>query len=129
MISKIYHDGGFTPEFTSALKQQIGLIQKGNHAEEWLISIIQRELDAQGLKSDQSFRRIKSEGSSINSPKIILNDDDDDCYLELLLPSEKLTIDKSRCHGQKTYCTVSLESLGRMPKIISEVDIDDKQQI
>ena len=39
MISKIYHHGGFTPEFTAALKQQIGLIQKGNHAEEWLISL------------------------------------------------------------------------------------------
>ena len=128
MISKIYHHGGFTPEFTAALKQQIGLIQKGNHAEEWLISIIQRELEAQGLKPDQSVRKIKSEGSSVSSPRVILHDDDDDCYLELLLPSEKLTIDKSRCHGQKTYCTVSLESLGRIPKIISEVDIDDKQQ-
>ena len=81
LISNIYYQGGFTPEFTAALKQQIDLVQKGNQAEEWFSAIIHREIEAQGTNQVQSARKEKPKELTGVAPKIMLHLDDEDCYL------------------------------------------------
>ena len=126
LISNIYYQGGFTPEFTAALKQQIDLVQKGNQAEEWFSAIIHREIEAQGTNQVQSARKEKPKELTGVAPKIMLHLDDEDCYLELVLPSQSVAIEKPRRLSHKTYCTVSLETKAKMPQVVGELDIDDK---
>ena len=126
LISNIYYQGGFTPEFTAALKQQIDLVQKGNQAEEWFSAIIHREIEAQGTNQVQSARKEKPRELTGVAPKIMLHLDDEDCYLELVLPSQSVAIEKPRRLSHKTYCTVSLETKAKMPQVVGELDIDDK---
>jgi len=128
LISYIYYQGGFTPEFTAALKQQIELLQKGNQAEEWFSAIIHREIEAQVTSQVQSARKEKSKELTGVAPKIMLHLDDEDCYLELVLPSQSVGVEKPRRLSPKTYCTVTLETKGKMPKVVRELDIDDKRE-
>jgi hypothetical protein len=125
LISNIFYQGDFTPEFTTALKQQIDLVQKGNEAEEWFSAIIRREIEAQGTSEVQSARKEKPKGMAGMDPKIMLHLDDEDCYLELVLPSQSVAIEKPRCLSNKTYCTVTLETKGKMQQVVGELDIDD----
>ena len=126
LISNIYYQGGFTPEFTAALKQQIDLVQKGNQVEEWFSAIIHREIEAQGTSQVQSARKEKPKKLTGVAPKIRLHLDDEDCYLVLVLPSQSVAIEKPRRLSHKSYCTVTLESKGKMPQVVGELDIDDK---
>jgi hypothetical protein len=128
LISNIYNQGGFTPEFTAALKQQIDLVQKGNQAEEWFSAIIHREIEAQDTSQVQSARKEKPKEITGIAPKIILHLDDEDCYLELVLSSQSVAIEKPRRLSQKTSCTLTLETKGKMAKVVSELDIDDKRE-
>jgi len=126
LISNIYYQGGFTPEFTAALKQQIDLVQKGNQVEEWFSAIIHREIEAQGTSQVQSARKEKPKKLTGVAPKIMLHLDDEDCCLVLVLTSQSVAIEKPRRLSHKSYCTVTLESKGKMPQVVSELDIDDK---
>jgi len=128
LISRIYYQGGFTPEFTAALKQQIDLVQRGNQAEEWFSAIIHREIEAQGTSQVQSARKAKPKELTGIAPKIMLHLGDEDCYLEFVLPSQSVGIEKPRRLSPKTYCTVTLETKGNIPKVVSELDIDDKRE-
>jgi hypothetical protein len=126
IISRLYYQGGFTPEFSAALKQQIDLIQQGNQLEEWLSVIIQREIEARGTSQDQSERKGKTKDLKGICPKIKLHLDDDDCYLELVLPGQLVTVDKPRSLSHKTYCAINLETKEKMTQVIGELDIDNK---
>ena len=128
LISNIYYQGDFTPAFTSALKQQIDHLQSGNQKEEWLIAIIQRELEAQAESQAFSGSRAKSTPLKVEPAKIVLYLDDEDCYLELVLPGQSLPIEKTRCLSQKTYCAIKLENKESMEGVIGELDIDPKQE-
>jgi len=128
VISRLYYQGGFTPEFSAALKQQIDLIQQGNQLEEWLSAIIQREIEAQGTGQDQSGRKVKTKDSKGVCPKIILHLDDDDCYLELVLSSQLLIVDKPKKLSHKPYCAINLEAKEKKPQVVCKLDIDSKQE-
>ena len=125
LISYIYYQGDFTTEFTTALKQQIQLLKDENHLEEWFSAIIHREIEAQGKSQIQSASRGQTQGPIGMAPRLMLYLDDEDCYLELLLPSQSIPIEKQRRLSGKPYCTVTLEPDGRPPHVIGEFDIDD----
>ena len=128
VISRLYHQGGFTPEFTAALKQQIDLIQQGNQLEEWLSVIIQREIEAQGTSQEVSRRKKIPGGLNGICPRVMLHLDDEDCYLELVLPGQSVAVEKPRRLSHKTYCAMNLEAKESTPEVVSELDIDTKQE-
>ena len=127
LISRIYHQGEFTPEFSSALKQQIDLVQTGSQSEEWLSAIIQREIEALGTSRAQAGRECVPRVLIRSIPKIMLHLDDEDCYLELVLPSQSVQVEKKRRTSPKTYCAISLESSEKQARVIGELDIDPRQ--
>jgi hypothetical protein len=128
LISRICYQGGFTPEFTAAVKQQIDLVQRGNQVEEWLSALIQREIEARGTSQVQSGRKGNPKDLKGISPKIMLHLDDEDCYLELVLPSQSVAVEKPRSLSHKTYCAINLETKEKMPQVVRELDIDGKQE-
>jgi len=128
LISNICYQGGFTTEFTTALKQQIELLKNENHLEEWFSAIILREIEAQGKSQIQSASRGQLRGPIGMAPRIMLYLDDEDCYLELVLPGQSISIESQRRRSNKTYCTVTLETHGKMPRVVCELDIDDNQE-
>jgi len=128
LISRIYYQGGFTPEFTAALKQQIDLEQRGSQVEEWLSALIQREIEARGTSQDQSERKVKTKDLKGICPKMMLHLDDDDCYLELVLPSQSVAVEKSRSVSHKTYCAINLETKEKVLQLVRELDIVGKQE-
>ena len=128
VISRLYHQGGFTPEFTAALKQQIDLIQQGNQLEEWLSVIIQREIEAQGTSQAVSRRKKIPGGLNGICPRVMLHLDDEDCFLELVLPGQSVAVEKPRRLSHKTYCAMNLEAKENTPQVVSELDIDTKQE-
>jgi hypothetical protein len=126
LIPKLLYQGGFTPEFTAALKQQFDLVQKGNKVEEWLSAIIQREIEAQGISQTESARHGKPKDVSSSSSMVMLHLDEKDCYLELVLPRQSIAIEKPRRLSYKTYCAINLEAKDKLPQLVSELDIDKK---
>ena len=56
----------------------------------------------------------------------MLHLDDDDCYLELVLPSQTTPVEKPRRLNSKTYCAINLEANERLPQVVAELDIDEK---
>jgi hypothetical protein len=128
LISTLLYQGKFTPEFTVALKQQIDLVQRGNQVEEWLSAIIQREIEAQGISQAVSGRKGKPGVLTGIPPKVMLYLDDDDCYLELVLPSQTVAVDKPRRFNSKTYCAIKLEANERLPQVVAELDINENQE-
>jgi len=128
LISRLHYQGRFTPEFTAALKQQIDLVQRGNHVEEWLSAIIQREIEARGISQAESGRNGRPRDLSGISPKVMLHLDDEDCYLELVLPGQSIAIEKPRRLSYKTYCAINLEAKDKLPQVVGELDIDEKQE-
>jgi len=62
------------------------------------------------------------------SPKVMLHLDDEDCYLELVLPGQSVFVEKSRRLSHKTYCAISLEPKEKLPQVVAELDIDKKQE-
>ncbi len=128
LISRLLYQGGFTPEFTAALKQQVDLEQRGNQVEEWLSAIIQREIEAQGISPAVSGRNGDPRELNGVSPKVMLHLDDEDCYLELVLPGQSIAVEKPRRISHKTYCAINLETKERLPQVVSELDIGIKQE-
>ena len=128
LISRLHYQGRFTPEFTAALKQQIDLVQRGNQVEEWLSAIIQREIEARGISQAESGRNGRPRELSGISPKVMLHLDDEDCYLELVLPGQSIAIEKPRRLSYKTYCAINLEAKDKLPQVVGELDIDEKQE-
>ncbi|SBO42670.1 hypothetical protein [Cyanobium sp. NIES-981] len=128
LISSINYQGGFTPEFTAALKQQIDLLQKGSQPEEWLSAIIRREIEAGGSSQVQSEQKRQTKGLRDIPPRVVLHLDDEDCYLEMVVPSQSVAIEKARRLSHKTYCAITLETKEKTPRVIGELDIDGKQE-
>ena len=128
LVSTLLYQGKFTPEFTAALKQQVDVIQRGNQAEEWFSAIIQREIEAQGISQAVSGHKRKPGVLTGIPPKVMLHLDDEDCYLELVLPSQTVAVEKPRRLNSKTYCAVNLEDKERLPQVVAELDIDEKQE-
>jgi len=128
LISTLLYQGKFTPEFAAALKQQIDLVQKGEQVEEWLSAIIQREIESQGISQAVSERKGKPETLKGISPKVMLHLDDEDCYLELVLPGQSVVVEKSRRLSHKRYCAISLETKERLPQVVGELDIDKENE-
>jgi hypothetical protein len=54
--------------------------------------------------------------------------DDDECYLELVLPSQSVPVEKARRLSHKTYCAINLESNQATSRVIGELDIDPIQE-
>jgi hypothetical protein len=102
LISRVYHQGDFTPEFTDALKQQIDHLQRGILAEEWFSAIIQREIESLGATQAQSSRQGVLRASISSTLNVMLYLDDDECYLELVLPSQSIPVEKARRLSHKT---------------------------
>jgi hypothetical protein len=46
----------------------------------------------------------------------------------LVLPSQSVAIEKARRLSHKTYCTITIETKDKMPQVVGELDIDDKQE-
>jgi len=128
LISKLHYQGGFTPEFAAALKQQIELVQRGNQVEEWLSAIIQREIESRGISEPESRRNGIPRDLIGIAPKLMLHLDDEDCYLELVLPGQSVVVDKPRRLSYKTYCAINLETKDKLPRVVSELDIEKKQE-
>jgi hypothetical protein len=122
LISRIYHQGGFTPEFTAALKQQIDLMQKGNQTEEWLTAIIQREVKALGTSKVQTKGHGTVRAGNRSSPKIMLHLDDDDCYLELVLPSQSVAVEERWRLSHNAKYAISIEDEETQAQDIRELN-------
>jgi hypothetical protein len=58
----------------------------------------------------------------------MLHLDDEDCYLELVLPGQSVVVEKSRRLSHKRYCAISLEAKERLPQLVGELDIDKENE-
>jgi hypothetical protein len=58
----------------------------------------------------------------------MLHLDDEDCYLELVLPGQSIALEKQRRLNYKTYCAINLEVKDKLPQVVGELDIDMKQE-
>jgi hypothetical protein len=62
------------------------------------------------------------------SLKVTLHHDDEDSYLELVLPGQSIAVEKPRRLSYKTYCAINLEAKDKLPQVVGELDIDKKQE-
>jgi hypothetical protein len=103
-------------------------MQKGNQTEEWLTAIIQREVEALGTSQVQTRGQRSLRAGSRSSPKIMLHLDDDDCYLELVLPSQSVAVEETWRLSHNAKYAISIEDEETQAQDIRELNITCEQE-